>query len=134
MIGFFARLYRVVPFLIVLGVAAIIIYTILAFRYSSNRAKELMIKIFTWVFIVTSVFFLLASLYALLEDNVFVFEFFATCLACMVVGLIITMICRWRFLKNNPNYQWKPQEAHVVRPWLEVLKSLFGAFAGKPKE
>ena len=43
----FARLLRIVPMLIVLAVVAAIVYIVAAWRYSPNRAKELLIRIFT---------------------------------------------------------------------------------------
>ncbi|MFR7493332.1 MAG: hypothetical protein ACLUVF_01150 [Adlercreutzia sp.] len=46
--GFLARLSRVVPLLIVMAVAAGLIYVVVTYRHSPARAKEVLIKIFTW--------------------------------------------------------------------------------------
>lgn len=46
--GFLARLSRVVPLLIIMAVAAGLIYVVVTYRHSPARAKEVLIKIFTW--------------------------------------------------------------------------------------
>ena len=42
-----ARLSRIVPMLILLAVLAGIVYLVMAYRHSPNRAKEILIKMFT---------------------------------------------------------------------------------------
>lgn len=70
----FARLSRIVPMLIVLAVVAAIVYIVAAWRYSPNRAKELLIRIFTAITGAVSAFFLLVCAYAWLERNGAVFD------------------------------------------------------------
>ena len=57
-----ARLSRIVPLLIVLAVIAGIVYLVAAWRYSPNRGKEILIKLFTWLTGILSVAFLLICL------------------------------------------------------------------------
>ena len=111
----FARLYRMLPLLVILAVLAVIIYAFVSWRYTTNRAKEVVIKVFLVINGGLSIFFILASLYALLEDNGFVVEFFLTCAAMMLILLGITFYCRHRFLKHNPNYKWKKTKNGPLR-------------------
>lgn len=102
-----ARLYRIAPLLIILAIIALAIYLVVSWRSTPARAKEVLIKIFIVLNGGLSALFLLATLYALLEGNLFVAEFFATCMATTLIVLSITFVCRFRFLKNNPNYRWR---------------------------
>lgn len=102
-----ARLYRIIPLLVVLAIIAIAVYVIVSWRYTPNKAKEVLIKTFVVLNAGLSAFFLLATLYALLEGNMFVLDFFLTCMVTTLVLLGITFLCRWRFRKNHPNYRWK---------------------------
>ena len=54
-----------------------------------------------------SILFALATLYAWIESNAFVADFFITCLTTTLIMLGITFICRRNFLKHNPNYRWR---------------------------
>lgn len=102
-----ARLYRIVPLLVILAIIALAIYLVVSWRSTPARAKEVLIKIFIVLNGGLSALFLLATLYALLEGNLFVAEFFVTCMATTLIVLGITFVCRSRFLKNNPNYHWR---------------------------
>lgn len=102
-----ARLYRIAPLLIILAIIALAIYLVVSWKSTPARAKEVLIKIFIVLNGGLSALFLLATLYALLEGNLFVAEFFATCMATTLIVLSITFVCRFRFLKNNPNYRWR---------------------------
>lgn len=117
------RLYRILPLIIVLAVVALVVYIIMSFRYSSNKAKAIMIKVFFWLFVVLSVIFLAITIYALLDKNVAVAELFGSCLAVTVIGLGITLICRAIFKKNHPYYGEKVTEATFVN---ESIMSKFG--------
>ena len=64
-----ARLSRIVPLLAVLAVVAGIVYLVATYRYSPSRAKEILIRMFTWLTGILSAFFLLVVLYAFFEDN-----------------------------------------------------------------
>lgn len=128
------RLYRVVPFLIALAVIAFIVYLVAGLRYSPPRAKEILLKMFTWLTIAISVVFALASAYALFEHNEAVFDLMATFFATGFIGLIITQICYGVFLKHNPNYKRQPMKAKTkshLRTRLEQIAAMFGV---KPKQ
>ena len=115
--GVFIRLYRAIPLIIVLAVLALIVYAVVSYRSSPNRAKRLMIKIFTGLFIGLTVFFALVALYALFEHNEFVAELFASFGLVTLVGLGITTICRYRFKKHHPHYADDvTAEAEVINP------------------
>ena len=109
-----ARLSRIVPLLIVLAVIAGIVYLVAAWRYSPNRAKEILIKLFTWLTGIISGFFGLASAYALIERNMAVLELTATFLGAALVALLVTRICRAVFVRNHPQYKKKPAKATPV--------------------
>ena len=94
----FARLSRIVPMLIVLAVVAAIVYIVAAWRYSPNRAKELLIRIFTAITGAVSAFFLLVCAYAWLERNGAVFDLSFSFLLTALIGLAVTRICRAVFL------------------------------------
>ncbi len=117
--GFIARLSQSVPLMIVMAVAAIIIYLVVTYRHSPARAKEILITVFTWVGIVIAAFFGLVCLYALFEGNSGVLDLG---LCFLVVGLVCLAITRWCnhvFLKHHPHYKSKAQTAKVKRrfPW-----------------
>ena len=116
------RLYRILPLLIVLAVVAVAVYLIMSFRYSSERAKATLIKVFFWLNAVLSVAFLLITAYALLERNAAVSELFGSCLAVTVIGLVVTLICRAVFRKNHPRYGEKVTQATIIN---ESLGSRF---------
>lgn len=116
------RLYRILPLLVVLAVIAVAVYLIMSFRYSSERAKATLIKVFFWLNAVLSVAFLLITAYALLERNAAVSELFGSCLAVTVIGLAITLICRAVFRKNHPRYGEKVVQATIIN---ESLGSRF---------
>ena len=44
-----ARLYRIIPLVIVLAIIAFAVYFVVSYRSSPNRAKEVLIKSFTWL-------------------------------------------------------------------------------------
>ena len=100
----FARLSRIVPMLIVLAVVAAIVYIVAAWRYSPNRAKELLIRIFTAI-----------------ERNGAVFDLSFSFLLTALIGLAVTRICRAVFLRHNPAYLIKAAKTTTpgsrVRRW-----------------
>lgn len=121
-----ARLSRIVPLLLILAVVAGIVYLVATFKYSPSRAKEILIKMFTWLTSVLSVFFLLVTLYALFESNGAVIELGASFLATTLIGLAITRVCNAVFLKHHPDYRHKPMKAtkELRFPW-NIIKKLF---------
>ena len=106
-----ARLSRVIPMLLVLAVAATVVYVFVAYTRSPLRAKEVVIKMFLAITGALSVFFALFTLYSLFESNEGVFDLAVSFLITALVGLGVTLLCRWRFLKNHPNYRIKPDRA-----------------------
>ena len=121
-----ARLSRIVPLLILLAVVAGIVYMVATYRYSPSRAKEILIKMFTCITGVLSAFFLLVTLYALLERNEAVLDLSASFLATTVIGLAVTRICNAVFLKHHPDYRHKPMKTtrEARFPW-SILQQLF---------
>lgn len=116
------RLYRILPLLVVLAVIAAAVYLVMSFRYSSERAKATLVKVFFWLNAVLSVVFLLITAYALLERNEAVVELFGSCLAVTLIGLAVTLICRAVFKKNHPRYGEKVAQATIIN---ETLASRF---------
>ena len=100
-----ARLSRIIPLLVILAVVAAVIYLVAAWRYSPNRAKVILIRAFTVITGVISGFFVLATAYAAFEQNWTAVEIAASFLAVGLIGLAITLICRWAYLRHHPNYQ-----------------------------
>ena len=121
----FARLLRIVPMLIVLAVVAAIVYIVAAWRYSPNRAKELLIRIFTAITGAVSAFFLLVCAYAWLERNGAVFDLSFSFLLTALIGLAATRICRAVFLRHNPAY--RIQAAKTTPPGQALAEEI-----GKP--
>lgn len=116
------RLYRIIPLLILMAVVAAVVYVIMSFRYSSDRAKATLITVFTWLTIVLSVFFALATLYAIFEDNGTVIELAGSCLVTTLVGLGITRLCNRIFKKNHPRYGEEVAQATIIN---ESISSRF---------
>lgn len=103
-----ARLSRIVPLLLVLAVVALIVYLVAQYKYSPNRAKEILIKGFTWLTGILSGFFAFVCGYALLERNEPVLDLALSFLATALIGLIITRICRAVFVRHHPGWGKKP--------------------------
>lgn len=125
-----ARLYRLIPLLVLLALVAGIVYLIMTFRYSSNRAKEVLIDLFTWINGILSIIFGLATLYALFEQNNLVIELAASFLAVSVIALLVTRLCRRIFIKHHPNYAFRA--SHKAKPqektFFDVLRDLFNQY------
>lgn len=109
-----ARLSRVVPLLLALGLVALVVYLAVAWRTSPNRGKEVLIRLFTVLTGVLSGFFLLVCAYAWLESNEAVFDLAASFLITALVGLVITRVCRAVFLRHHPSYRIKRQKTHHI--------------------
>ena len=125
------RLYRIIPLLILLAVVAGVVYVIMSFRYSSDRAKATLITVFTWLCSILSLFFVLATVYAIFEHNDTVIELAGSFLATTLVGLGITRICNHVFKKNHPHYGEEVAQATIINESLssrfaEAFKRAFG--------
>lgn len=118
------RLYRILPFLILLAVVIGIAYLIMSFRYTSERAKATLITFLTWLFGILSVAVALVTGYALFERNDPVVELFGSCLAVTAIGLVVTRICNAIFRKNHPHYGEEVSKATIVN---ESLGTRFAA-------
>lgn len=116
------RLYRILPLLVLLAVVAVVVYLIMSFRYSSDKAKAVLIKVFTWLTGVLSVFFALITVYAVFEHNDTVIELAGSLLATSLIGLVVTQICKRVFKKNHPHYGETVVQATIVN---ESLSSRF---------
>lgn len=115
--GLLARLSRVVPLLIIMAVAAGLIYVVVTYRHSPARAKEVLIKVFTWLNGIVIGFFALVSLYAFFDNAPAVLDLSLSFMVVGLVGLAITRLCNWRFLKHNPAYRKKRLAATTRRRW-----------------
>ena len=115
--GFLARLSRVVPLLIVMAVAAGLIYVVVTYRHSPARAKEVLIKIFTWFNGIVVGFFALVSVYAFFDNAPAVLDLSLSFMVVGLVGLLVTRLANWRFLAHHPNYRTKRLAATTRRRW-----------------
>lgn len=113
--GLAIRLVRALPLIVFLVLVAVLVYVLVATTRSATRAKEVLIKVFLWLNLVLSVFFALACLYALLEQNQDVLDLFVAFLVVSVVALGITLVCRAVFLKNHPTYRKQPKPARLKK-------------------
>ena len=118
------RLYRILPFIVLLALIIGIAYLVMSFRYTSERAKATLIRFLTWLFSILSVITALITGYALFERNQPVVELFGSCLAIALLGLIVTRICNAVFKKNHPTYGEKTAKATIVN---ESIVTRFGA-------
>ena len=115
--GLLARLSRVVPLVLVLALVAGVIYLVVTYRHSPARAKEVLIRLFTWLCGALSVCFALASVYAFFDNAPAVLDLTLSFLAVSLVGLGITRLANRRFLKHNPAYRKKRLAATTRRRW-----------------
>ncbi|WP_165247238.1 guanylate cyclase [Adlercreutzia sp. ZJ141] len=114
---FFVRLSRIVPLLIALALLAAIVYLVARAVTSPPRAKEILIRLFTWITLALSAVFGLFSLYALFEHNAPVLDLAASFLITALIGLAAIRIANHVFLKHNPGYRSKPMRANTKWRW-----------------
>jgi hypothetical protein len=103
------------PLIIALAVLAALVYVVAAALSSPPRAKEILIKLFTFITSLLSVLFGLFSLYALFEHNLAVLDLAASFLIVALVALVAIRIANRVFLKHNPAYKKKPVPASTKR-------------------
>lgn len=121
------RIVRMIPLLVVLALLAAVVYLYVSYRQSPLRAKEVLIKMFLWVTGVLTAFFGLATLYAVFESNTPVFDLAFSFMLAAILGLVITLFCRWRFLKHHPLYKFKATDVKTMPrepAWLAALKKI----------
>ena len=118
-----ARLTRLLPIFFGIAAAAVALYVVVSVRYSPVKAKELLIKIFTILFGLTTLFFLLATIYAAIDGSPDAVELMASFLIPFAFGLAVTLVCRAVFLKNHPAYKLKPVRAETIKDplWKRAL-------------
>ncbi len=112
--GILVRLIQALPLIIILAVLALVVYVFVSWAISPTKAKEVLIKLFTVLNSALSVIFGIASAYALFEGNEKVLELAGAFFIVAAVALIITLICRWRFIKNHPDYKEKTTPAKIL--------------------
>ena len=103
MLRLVAGLSRSLPLLIALIVLALAIYAFVSWRRTPTRAKEILIKVFFVLCSAITVFFALATIYAVLDLA-------ASCMVVGVLGLAVTMVCRHVFRKHHPHYAYEPTD------------------------
>lgn len=108
------RLYRILPLLLVLAAIAVVVYFVVSWTRSPSKAKEILIRVFTWITAVISIFFGLVTLYAVFEQNIPVIELAGSCLAVGLIGFAITRICNHVFKKRHPNFRVVAGKATIV--------------------
>lgn len=119
-----ARLTRLLPIFFGIALAAMALYVFVSIRYTPIKAKEVLIKVFTVFFGATSLFFILATLYAALDGGrPEAVGLMATFLLPFACGLGITLVCRAVFLHHHPAYKLKPVRAGTIKDplWKRVL-------------
>lgn len=121
------RLYRSLPLVVILIILAIIIYLVMAQVRTPVRAKEVLIKVFTWLSAIIIGFFGIVSLYALFERNDAVLDLSVGFMLVGVIALAITMLCRYLFRKHHPHYKRKPMTAHTATRWRKVAQNVRNA-------
>lgn len=109
------RLARSLPLVILLAALAAVVYFVVSWHRSPERAKEVLIKLFTVLTSILTTFFCLASAYAIFEANQPVLDLAASFAAVSALALVVTRLCRWRFVKNHPNYRFKPTRTWFVK-------------------
>ncbi len=107
---FLARTVRSLPLVILLAVLALVVYFVVVYHSSPNRAKEILIKLFTVIGIALSLFFGLFSVYAYAEKNYTALDFMLGFLIISLITLLITRISRAVFLHHNPKYRKKAKK------------------------
>ena len=95
------------PVFVVLILLAIGIYYLLTKTKTETLAKEIFIRICIWFNTIVGAIFLLVTLYALLDKNMWMVELFGSVVALNAIFLIVALIAKRVFLKHRPSYQWK---------------------------
>jgi fatty acid desaturase len=96
------RLVRSLPLVIALALLGVVVYLLVSWLRSPDRAKQVLIRLFHVLNAALTALFLLGVAYALGEGNLFVADLNAGFAAVTAVGLAITLLCRWRYLAHRP--------------------------------
>lgn len=119
---FFVRMIRLVPLVVIILVVGLVIYLVAQAKYSPNRAKAIVLKVFFWICVVLTAFFLFWCLYSLIEGNIPVLELFLSFATVPAVGLLITLICRAIFYKNHPKFKHEAKKTNHNESFVEFWK------------
>ena len=122
--GLIARLSRVVPLVLLLALAAGVIYLVVTYRHSPARAKEVLIAVFTWLCGVLSGFFALASVYAFFDAAPAVLDLTLSFLAVTLLGLAHQAPLAVGEMKNAPSWERNRQSGGGVG--IRTLDALVG--------
>lgn len=109
------RLYRLVPLVIALAVIAVVAYAVVSYLRSPQKAKEVLIAVFSRLSAAGTAACLLAALYALVDGNAVVAELALSCAVVFAACLGIVLACKAVFLKNHPECRKKPRRARLMR-------------------
>ena len=125
---FIARLMRALPLVVALAVIAVVVYAVVAWRTSPNRAKIVLMRLFLVLTGALCAFFALAALYAAIDANPVAVELALTFLLPCAIGLGITLLCRARFYRNHPSYRVSPSKTTYVNDplWQRVVSWILG--------
>lgn len=108
------RLYRLVPLIVALAIVAVVAYAVISYYRSPQRAKEILIAVFSRLSVGGIALSLLATAYALFDGNPLVAELAASCAVVFAVCLGITLACRAVFLRHHPECRRKPDRARLA--------------------
>lgn len=121
------RLSRIVPLAIILAVLAVVIYLAVTYLRTPVRAKEVLIRVFTWLSTILIAFFGIVSLYALFEHNEPVLDLSVGFMVVGALALAITLLCRYLFHKRHPHYKSKPMKSHTTTRWRKAARAVRNA-------
>jgi apolipoprotein N-acyltransferase len=114
-----ARLAVSLPAIAALALLALAVYLLVAARRSPERAQEVLMGLLSFATGFFTVFFCVASAYALIERNTAVLEVAGTFSAVAVAGWLAVRLARRRYAHAHP--AWRPCSLR------ERLESLFAA-------
>lgn len=96
-------LVRSMPLLVGLLVLAVVVYGLVAAFRTPDRAKAVLIRVFTVLTAFLTVFFCAATAYAWLENNLYVLELAGACAGVSAAAFVVTRLCRRRYLRSHPD-------------------------------
>lgn len=126
------RLIQSLPLCIALAVLAVVVYLFVSWQKSPTRAKEVLIRLFLVLTGALSALFAFACVYAAIERNMAVLEFFGAFLVVAAVALLITLVCRARFNKNHPNYSVKRTRVRTISDLEASIRRILDLLKGGP--
>lgn len=125
---FFVRMIRLVPLVAILLFVGLIIYLIAQAKYSPYRAKQIVLKVFFWICIVLTAFFVLCCIYSILDKNIAVLELFASFAAVPAFGLLIVLLCRAIFYRHHPEFKDKANKTNHNESFTQFWKKRIRKF------